>query len=531
MKKVIKIFICISMTLIMTVSYASCALFAKKYTVSYSDERGLHKITATVGKTYAFKEIPEKIGYEFLGLFDAETGGVQYVSEEGKSLKKFQGKADLVLYPQYKAKEYVIILDYQGAELAGSRSITVTYGQELSSLPENLVYEDKTFVGWFTEADCEGVCVYDNYGAVPLVSIVNEKNFDLENQIYLYAGFTTKMCTVKFDFGDEMNPEILTVPVHTSLARIAPTTKNTRELGVLSWGKSKDVEEIFSGEILEDMVLYAKEWAPVLELDENGGEERKDIIAKVGTTILLPLTQKKGYQFMGWKQLNGGIVKDDWTMPANSTTLTAVWQAYIFLDENGGTETQDISQSLGSTLVLPNITKDGYLLAGWFTEEGEKYTATTMPEESISLKAGWYKTKTAVKVLINASTEMGISVGQPTISACCLQLDLSDILGDNESMNVLISGTLQTKCTNDRLTNGSIGFYRRDTISADYLLSQTTFDIPYYSYQQRTFNASWVLDNQIVYVCMYTNNTISNKLVRDFSVVITYPDIAAGVQL
>ena len=62
-----------------------------------------------------------------MGLYDAEVGGTQYVSASGASLSPFNDGKNMVLFPQFKAKDYTVILDYQGAPVTGSRQLTASY--------------------------------------------------------------------------------------------------------------------------------------------------------------------------------------------------------------------------------------------------------------------------------------------------------------------------------------------------------------------------------------------------------------------
>lgn len=68
---------------------------------------------------YTMPSIPQRTGYTFEGLFDAEVGGTQYVSANGSSVSVFSDKKNMVLFPHFKAKTYSIILDYQEAEVTG----------------------------------------------------------------------------------------------------------------------------------------------------------------------------------------------------------------------------------------------------------------------------------------------------------------------------------------------------------------------------------------------------------------------------
>ncbi|MBE7089198.1 MAG: hypothetical protein E7362_00130 [Clostridiales bacterium] len=114
-----------------------------EYAIQYADDEGLHTITVKDGDLYSMQSIPTRVGYNFKGLFDAEEGGVQYVSAQGSSLSAFTDKKNLVLYPQFQAKEYTLILDFCGAEVLGSRSMKVTYGSELPMLQTNLTLENR----------------------------------------------------------------------------------------------------------------------------------------------------------------------------------------------------------------------------------------------------------------------------------------------------------------------------------------------------------------------------------------------------
>ena len=44
------------------------------YTIQYTDNTGVHSIEVQSGKVYSIRSIPEKNGYEFMGLYDAEVG-------------------------------------------------------------------------------------------------------------------------------------------------------------------------------------------------------------------------------------------------------------------------------------------------------------------------------------------------------------------------------------------------------------------------------------------------------------------------
>ena len=179
------------------------------YTIQYTDDAGTHTIEVKDGDLYSLEAIPQREGYTFLWLFAAETGGTQYVTANGSALSAFTDEQNLVLYPQFCANEYTLVLDYGGAPATGERHMTVTYGQSLPELPKNLTLEHSEFAGWYTQQDCWGMQVADAYGPIPVVSVVNSDNFDLSGQyLYLYAGFAPEMFAVTFHFGGQRHPQL-----------------------------------------------------------------------------------------------------------------------------------------------------------------------------------------------------------------------------------------------------------------------------------------------------------------------------------
>ena len=184
------------------------------YKIQYTDDYGTYIIEVEDGDPFSLENIPQREGYEFLGLFDSEVGGTQYVSSNGTSLSAYTDKKNIVLFPQYKAKQYLLQLDFQGASVTGSRNYTVTYGESLPELPKNLILSNKEFVGWFTEPDCGGEQVADKYGLLLDKAIVNSANFDISdsnNFIYLYAGFEPEKFTVTFNFGNGIQSQQLQI--------------------------------------------------------------------------------------------------------------------------------------------------------------------------------------------------------------------------------------------------------------------------------------------------------------------------------
>ena len=504
----------------------------KTYTIQYTDDAGTHTLEVEDGSPYSLESIPRREGYDFIGLFDAEAGGTQYVLANGSSVSPFTDKQNMVLFPQYKAKQYTVILDYGGAAITGERQVEVSYGESLPELPKNLTLDHSTFSGWYTAANCGGVQVADEYGLVPVVSVVNSDNFDLTGEyITLYAGFETETFTVTFNFGNGIQPEEMQIAYNTPISQVVPETRNSDGKAVLSWSKTSSGDQIFTGNITDDTVLYAVEWAPVIELDPNGGEIIAPVVAREGTTVALPTPVRENYKFLHWETMSGeeaNITK----MPADGAQLKAVWQAMLVFDENGGTTVQDISQEAGTAITLPTPEKEGFIFAGWYTADKNKYETSSMPAIGIALKAGWYEVKDETIYIVSGDNEFKFDGTGEIKMREDLTIDLSDIIPNNFRGNIQISVSMLVGSTTYQIVDSdkiTLYYYSEDVVSENKLLySYSCTDITG-TYERYEFDFSAELSGNILYTAVMGQKadswTVTSKyFIRDYYVIITYPD-------
>ncbi len=512
--------------------------------VQYTDDDGLHTITATPGEFYELKTIPEKEGHQFLGLYDAAVGGIQYVNDKGVAVVPFAGDKNLMLYPQYQINTYTVVLDFGEAPVVGSRSYEVTWGANIPALPTNCTIEHKVFEGWFTEPDCGGTQIADEYSFLAGKSTVNSKNFDLtdpEGVINLYAGFTWEKHDVTFYFGTGMSEEVMKVSYGTPISQVVPKTRKDGK-AVLTWSKRQNDTEgayLFTGKIEGDTVLYAAEWAPVIELDTTGGDEAIPVVARPGSAITLPSATREHYKFLYWRYAEGGIAEIT-TMPNESITLCALWQAMVVFDENGGNDVADVSQLPGFTIQLPVPTREGYLFAGWYNEAKEVYTSTTMPMESVVLKAGWYKAKEKTFVMYKGNEYASVADGGPKWCT----FDLSKLNGFNAEGLQYYQVDIKVKIKphsvdyslvgerGDYYSNVTVALYSKNTYSTAYQISSSE-TYPHenaQTYQSKEYSAL-VRDNDgVIYLC-FKGDRVAQWVgctayfyISDLSAVVSYPD-------
>ena len=505
-----------------------------EYTIQYTDDAGSHTLTVSDGATYALEAVPERLGYDFLGLFDAKIGGTQYVDETGQSLAPFTDKKNMVLFPQFKAREYTLLLDFQGAEVTGSRNYAVHYEETLPELPKNLSKEHSVFTGWYTEENCGGIQVADRYGLLLDKATVDATTFAIDSDtkfLYLYAGFDVETFTVTFNFGNGIPSEEVEVEYNTPISEVVPETRNSEGKAVLSWSKTSSGDQIFTGNITDNTVLYAVEWAPVIELDPNGGETITPVVAREGAAVNLPIPERDNYKFLHWETMSGeeaNITK----MPADGAQLKAVWQAMLVFDENGGTTVQDISQEAGTAITLPTPEKEGFIFAGWYTADKNKYETSSMPAIGIALKAGWYEVKDETIYIVSGDNEFKFDGTGEIKMREDLTIDLSDIIPNNFRGNIQISVSMLVGSTTYQIVDSdkiTLYYYSEDVVSENKLLySYSCTDITG-TYERYEFDFSAELSGNILYTAVMGQEadswTVTSKyFIRDYYVIITYPD-------
>lgn len=497
----------------------------KTYTIMYTDDAGKHEITVTDGMPYTLESVPYKKGYVFLGLYDAEVGGTQYVTASGASVSPFTDKKNMVLFPRFNAQTYKVILDYQGAAVTGSRELNVSYGASLPELPKDLVLDNKIFSGWYTAVNCGGTQIADKYSLIPVVSVVNDTNFDLSGDyIYLYAGFETKKITVTCCYEAGMPTEEIKVDYGTPISSFVSETRVNGE-AVLYWSKSQD-GAVFNSNITEDTVLYAVEYAPVIELDTNGGDYAVPVVARAGSTVVLPIPTKALAKFLYWEDMNGNKYTSS-TMPSKSIALKAIWQAKIVFDENGGSDVLDISESAGDRITLPTPTKLDYVFAGWYTSDKKEYTSTVMPTSGIALKAGWYKQKEDIVTICSGDKKLGRYDNTDIKMQNELTIDLSNILSESFNGYIDIVAHIKLSHSEGSLSEPkgySMYFYSQSTVSNSFLIYSKDFTLTSSKFVNYSFNFSTKLNGNKIYVANKSSTYWSNAYVSDYYLNVTYPD-------
>lgn len=507
------------------------------FVIQYTDDTGTFNISVEDGQPYAMSAVPYREGYVFVGLFDSEVGGTQYVNSKGSSVSVFTDKKNIVLFPRFEAKKFTVVLDYQGAAVNGAREIEVSYDAKIKDLPTGLYMKDKDFMGWYTQPNREGAQIADAYGVIPTMSLVNSTNFDLSDPngyIRLYAGFRGELHTVTFNFEENLPAEEIEVEHGTAISKVVTETRVNNK-AVITWSKKPNdtaKESVFNGKVTEDMVLYACEYAPVIDFDANGGKDEASIVAKAGSAIQLPAPVRKNYVFAGWYTA-GGARFNATTMPSDSVKLIAKWNPMIVFDERGGKEVNDISDVAGSKVTLPETEKDGYIFAGWYTEQGNIYTSTSMPANSIKLVAKYHKILTKKIVVIDNSKSRDSYALNPTMQYSD-KIDLSDIYNAGArkiKMTARYSSKISIRNSYNPDLYTYMAYYSQNTASNAYKVWGYK-ELHKYTTEWENYTQTTTIDltGESLYVCYYHDDNVTYSNYgrwSDFWLEVEYPDTTA----
>ncbi|WP_248922183.1 InlB B-repeat-containing protein [Olsenella intestinalis] len=149
---------------------------------------GTAKVTATYDAGMPEATMPERIGYGFVGYFDAAEGGTCYYGADGASAHVWDKDGDATLYARWKAGEYTVTLTAPDASTGGTASVTATYDSDMPlegvTMPKRTGYH---FLGFWDED--EATCYYAGDGA-------SAHTWDKPGNATLHARWQPKSCDI-----------------------------------------------------------------------------------------------------------------------------------------------------------------------------------------------------------------------------------------------------------------------------------------------------------------------------------------------
>ncbi len=116
------------------------------------------------------------------------------------------------------------------------------------------------------------------------------------------------------------------------------------------------------------------------------GENASDINAYVGDKVTLPVPEKTGYAFKGWK-LGEELFAGEIVVSGNAD-FTAAWEIKRYKISFENCDLQEIEVEYNAPIDLTAPEKTGHTFKGW-TKDGVSYLPELMPAEDLLLKAEW----------------------------------------------------------------------------------------------------------------------------------------------
>ena len=470
---------------------------------TYTYGAGDGTITANYTANSVNLPTPSKTGYVFDGWYTAATDGSKITSP-------YMPTNNTTLYAHWTANRYTITFDNAGGQNS-TPTKEVSYGQTYGTLPTP-TKAGYTFDGW-----------YNGSTKVTESDIVN-----ITSNTTLTARWLGSEYTVTFDpDGGNVNPTTKKV-INGGTYGTLPTPTKTGNIFKGWYKDTTKIEETTTVDISTNITLKAS-WEVIkytLTVNPNGGTWNGNTTSQnfgqgYGTTktISNPTATPSGYTvrfntnggtstdslqqiqttaFDGWKLTGGGtFVAPTYTYGTSNGTLTA--------------------QYTGKNVTLPNATKTGSTLKGWYTSgtegtrvggAGDAYT----PTESTTLFAQWNETEYTLTINPNGGVWNGSASNQTVIGTYNSTRTIANptapngytvTLNDNGRTNSIV----QTK-TFSRWINSGSGNIRDNTtytfgngdgtLTAEYTANVVTLPTP--TKDGYTFNG-W-----------YTESTGGNKV-------------------
>lgn len=203
---------------------------------------------------------------------------------------------------------------------------------------------------------------------------VNSRNKKYSATINLIACWDVVDYKINLDYNGSIeieNPSSYTIKEEVSINN--PSRKGYQFIG---WSGT-DLSELTIKLVLPVGTFgdksYTANWKPnnyTLTFDLQGGVlDYNSMNVEYDKSFTLPIPEKVGYQFVGWKYKGEDFTSEVWNYDDN-ITIVAVWNAInynIIYDLNGGINDKDnpITYNIESEIQIKQPTKVGHVFLGW----------------------------------------------------------------------------------------------------------------------------------------------------------------------
>ena len=369
-----------------------------KYTISYEYNGG--RVVTPNAKEYTVSqntftlEVPTRLGYTFASW---EMEGSAQVSEDNQTIT-LTGTEDVKLTAKWNPITYIL-------KYTEDKQLSCTYDTkcEINFMADEKVGQE--FTNWYT------MDASDNRLIVP--SYVNNFTNKAET-IIIFPAYSLIKYNVTYDYDGgnvpNNNPELITYNVDAENNTYNLTTPTRKGFTFAGWEVTAENNNATAADNLltitgaGDITLKAK-WTErniTLNYNVDGNITTKTCLYSECRVDNEEPT-KAAYDFNGWADETGIIYKNGSSLNIgenDTINLTAKWtntyRYFIDYELNGGSVegSGDLPRVYlnGEDVVLPSLTKEGYIFNGWKQEESmlpstSGVTVITKPTSDLKLTA------------------------------------------------------------------------------------------------------------------------------------------------
>ena len=375
---------------------------ANTYNVTFDRQGGIggdDNVLATYDSAMTGINVPACAGYQFLGYYDAATGGKQYYNADGNGTANWdkagngQESGTFTLYAHWKANSYQIAFAANSGE-GSMENQKFTYDVDGTLSKNTFVREGYTFAGWANAENADTADYADEANVRNLTA-------DADGIVTLYAVWKPVTYMVSFEKngadGGTMEEQALTYDEEKSLQLNGYTKTGYHFVGWASVLTDKQEVDYTDGASVRNLTSTAGEKVPLyavweantytITFNANDGAGTAmppqtftyDAVAKA---LSMNTYTRANYTFMGWAKEKTAekaeyedkqAVRNLVTTENGELTLYAVWRPDSFqvkLDPNGGTMTGEtvITMHYGQQVgKLPRPSRVGYTFKYWNT--------------------------------------------------------------------------------------------------------------------------------------------------------------------
>ncbi len=345
---------------------------------------------------------PLKNGYEFLGWTTVKGG----TTPDAPATMPTE---ELHLYPVYDPIKVTFIFDALEGTFSDGNSIMryeYDFGDEVIT-PEEPTVPGMTFVDWDIELP---------------ETATEDLTFEAIYEPDLYT------VTFMADMDEDGEYETIVAEEYFGYGELIYTEFAPENYPIDAWEFEDGTEFVFSDnddeayEVTGDLVLYttgadeypARFYLTQEDLD-NGEEPYETIYVPYGESIEAPEAPAAedipGYNFLAWiPDVDSGLIMDT-TEGMDFVAILEAKEITVTFDPNEGEcEEDEITGTYGESIVLPEVSREGYELLGWYngTEKvgvpGDEYA---LPTEDATLVAKWKGEKHSVIFVDTDGKEIG----------------------------------------------------------------------------------------------------------------------------